>query len=227
MAKRATPDRDRFARFRRAMHEVTEAIIELHLGNDKNVGSALVGVAEFIAPIVGLRSPNPPKAPKATTSTPPPDGLSRGEHKLLVAIAQGASDHAQLAVLTGYKSRSITTYLQLLRQQGHVERGEIRVTNAGITALGSSYQPLPTGDALCAYWYERLSGGESVLFKALVEAYPRSLSHEELRVATSYAERSVTTYVQLLKARKIVVKDGRSLRASDNLFTRPRRAAGA
>lgn len=170
------------------------------------------------------RPPKPPKQPKPKQE--PVDGLPSGAVRLLTAIAQTGDEgatHAQLAVLTGYKSRSVTNYLSMLRTGGLIYRDRLVATSEGISKLGSSYESLPTGDDLRAYWTSRLSGGELSLFEAFLSAYPGAMSHEQLCIATKYSERSVTNYVSKLKSRKLIEKQVRAWRASDTLFSRPQR----
>jgi hypothetical protein len=140
-----------------------------------------------------------------------------------------AEVHARpvVTVLTDYKERSITTYLNLLRQNEYVERGTLTATRAGVSALGSSFRLLPEGDALREHWERELGGGERKLLDVLVSYYPNAVSHGQLMEATDLAERSITTYVQKLKARQILVKSGRHVRANDALFTHPQREPGA
>ena len=178
--------------------------------------------------------------PVARTRRPPQDTdgpvyatdgtlLPIGARKILVVLAQarGQATRSMVTVLTDYKERSITTYLNLLRQNEYVERGTLTATRAGVLALGSSFRLLPEGDALREHWERELGGGERKLLDVLVATYPAAVSHGQLMEATDLAERSVTTYVQKLKARQVLVKIGRHFRANDALFTHPQREPGA
>jgi len=153
------------------------------------------------------------------------DGLPKGECRVLTAIAQagavGAS-RAYVSQMTGYKSRSITDYATRLRSKGYVTGGwPVVATESGKLALGPSFKPLPTGSALLAYWMGKLSPGESRLLEVYTMAYPQAVSHEQVRSATGYAQRSVTDYASRLLSRRLITKVGHARRASNVLFDRP------
>lgn len=150
------------------------------------------------------------------------DGLGKGETAILTAIAQHQDGvtRDQLTVLTGYKRSSRDTYLQRLRTAGLIEDGQIiTATDAGIAALGSDFEPLPTGQDLQTYWLNRLSGGEKSILEILIDQHPATVDRESLTEATGYQRSSRDTYLQRLKSRKLVVDEGRGMvRASDQLF---------
>lgn len=154
------------------------------------------------------------------------NGLGKGELAVLTAVAQGATDRSQLVTFTGYKTRSVTTYLSTLRQANLLDGFE--VTTAGRKALGPDFKPLPTGSALLRYWLERLGSGEATVLTAIVRTYPDGSTRGGLVAATGYAPRSVTTYLSTLgRSRLVRRKDGRYV-ASSMLFDVPHViAAGA
>lgn len=151
-----------------------------------------------------------------------------GEKRILTAIAQHHPDgvtREQLTVLTGYTRSSRNTYLQRLRQRGHVEEfatdGRIRVTEEGIKFLGSEYEPLPTGSALREYWLGKLGGGEQKILDALCKAYPDAVDREALTEMTGYTRSSRNTYLQRLRARELIhvdVDGPGTVKASQTLF---------
>ena len=112
-----------------------------------------------------------------------------GKRRILIALAQHLGDsgltRTKLSILTGISQSGGTwrTYLGELRSSGYVEdlpSGNIRITTEGLAALGD-HDPLPTGEALIEYWRQRLgASGKRRLFDAVVAAYPRALSHDEL-----------------------------------------------
>jgi len=148
--------------------------------------------------------------------------LPKGERIVLTAIAQYESrgvETDQLFVLTGYKSRSITEYISRLRSKGYINEGwPVTATSEGIAALGSSFEPLPTGDKLLEHWYSRLPAGEVKLLQYIVDAYPKGLNNSQIGELTGYAPRSVTEYISRLKARRIVDRRGGEVVASAELF---------
>ncbi|HEY3175657.1 MAG TPA: ATP-binding protein [Candidatus Polarisedimenticolia bacterium] len=149
--------------------------------------------------------------------------LAKGERKILTAAAQHQAGvtKEQLTVLTGYKRSSRDTYLQKLTAAGLVENqnGTILATQAGFDALGSDFEPLPTGDALREHWMGILPRGERRILEQLVKAYPDTLERGALSDATGFKRSSRDTYLQKLKARKLIECPGFSeVRASEELF---------
>jgi hypothetical protein len=149
--------------------------------------------------------------------------LGAGETKILIAAAQYSDvgvDHAQVAVLTGYKETSRRTYLQRLSQRGYIEQRGNRIfaTAEGVAALGDNFEPLPQGDELRQYWLQRLSGGEREILNVLIAAYPDAVAYGDLEAATGYKETSRRTYLQRLGARRLVTSEAGAARASEELF---------
>lgn len=148
--------------------------------------------------------------------------LGKGELKILTAIAQhdlGVTKE-QLTVLTGYKRSSRDTYLQRLISRSLIQLGPtIRATTEGVAALGTGFEPLPTGSALREYWLGRLSRGERKILQILVQEYPDSVKRENLDAQIDYQRSSRDTYLQRLRSRQLVEDAGRGeVRASENLF---------
>lgn len=147
--------------------------------------------------------------------------LSPGARKVLTAIAQyGTASKETIAVLTGYKETSRYEFLRQLVAKQYVlaGNGEWTVTDAGMDALGSSFQPLPTGKGLRAYWLNALSGGEQKVFSLIVDQYPGSVDRDTLKAETGYKDTSIYEFVRLLAARKLVVNSRNEVKASPNLF---------
>lgn len=146
--------------------------------------------------------------------------LGKGETAILTAVAQhdGGVTREQLTVLTGYKRSSRDTFLQRLRAAGLIEVGDtIWATDAGRAALGDSFEPLPTGDALREYWFGKLQGGEANIFSVLVNAWPKSVDRETISETTGYKRSSRDTFLQRLSQRKLITTKP-APRASDTLF---------
>lgn len=159
--------------------------------------------------------------PVAKSSLPSAD-LPKGEKIILIAIAQHTDGvtRDQLTILTGYKRSSRDAYIQRLSQRGFISVGsQILATRDGIDALGTDYEPLPTGSDLRVYWFNRLSGGEQVLFDLICRAYPESISRDELSMSSEYKRSSRDAYLQRLTARKLIRTVGRGeVEANPNLF---------
>lgn len=170
------------------------------------------------------RGATPPKSTRGrATGSGPALILPAGERAILTAIAQhdDGVTREQLTVLTGYKRSSRDTYLQRLRAAELFEQqgDRLHATGAGIAALGSDFEPLPTGDALREHWLERLGGGERTILAALIEAYPEAIDRTALDETTGYKRSSRDTYLQRLAVRRLITVEGRGeVRASATLF---------
>lgn len=152
--------------------------------------------------------------------------LGKGERLMMIAIAQypNGAMRDQLTVLTGYKATSRNEYIRRLVNAGYAAQHSDAIvpTKAGIAALGSDYEPLPTGSALRHYWLQRLGGGEAALFRVITEAYPRAVTREHLSEVTGYKATSRNEYIRRLAARRLVVVMSDGVRASDTLFDKAR-----
>lgn len=149
------------------------------------------------------------------------EGLGKGEFRVLTAVAQHPEGvtREQVTILTGYKRSTRDTYLQRLRAAGFVVVGErIEATAEGRAALGRGFEPLPVGDALREHWIGRLPEGERKILQVVLDAYPRAVDRERISEVTGYARSSRDTYLQRLRARRLVETDRGSVRAADDLF---------
>ena len=143
---------------------------------------------------------------------------------MLIALAQRPQGltNAQIGVRAGLSSKSGTfaTYLGRARAQGWVaDNGQTRViTDAGLDALGS-FDALPEGQELAAYWIAELGGGASRMLQALVEAYPDALTNAEIgeRAGISSASGTFATYMGKLRSLELVTGRGQ-VQASTELF---------
>jgi hypothetical protein len=175
------------------------------------------------------RRPIAAPAPARAAPARPPAGDggdvsvgNSGLRRMLIALAQRPQGltNAQLGVRAGVSSRSGTfsTYLGRARSQGWVDgRGIVKITEAGLAALGS-YDPLPEGRALADYWIRELGGGAARMLQALVDVYPGTLTNEQLgeRAQISHVSGTFSTYLGRLRALELVEGRG-ELRASEEL----------
>lgn len=169
---------------------------------------------------------NPAPAPRrVAASSNDAVSLPDGERRILTAIAQCSDgvERDQLTILTGYKRSTRDAYVQRLAGKGFVDvgvgQGRIMATQAGVDALGSSFEPLPTGNALREYWIERLPQGESAILYELVKAYPSEVDRDVLTESTGFKRSTRDAYLQRLASRRLVVNVGRgAVKASGILF---------
>jgi hypothetical protein len=196
----------------------------------KDVSAAVASVTAPVGAPIALPPPKAkvvPPAPAARPAAAPSAtraDLPAGERKVLIAIAQHAQGvrRDQLAVLTGYKRRTRNDYLLRLQQRGCIENTGDRVvaTPAGIAALGDSYDPLPTGEALRLRVLGELPEGERRILEVLIANHPGGVARGELDGATGYARRTRNDYLARLKSRMLIATSGDEVRASDDLFDR-------
>lgn len=160
-------------------------------------------------------------APRPRSGVEP--SLPRGEATILSALIQfpQGRTRAQLLVLTGYRERSLSTYLPKLAERGYIDTsrgGPIVATEAGKRAL-PNVEPLPTGPALRDFWLARLPEGERRILKVLIDRHPHPVSRDELMQETQYAERSISTYIPRLAAKNLVISMRGEVCASGDLFS--------
>ncbi|MDA8320423.1 MAG: hypothetical protein M0030_11530 [Actinomycetota bacterium] len=138
--------------------------------------------------------PAPAPAPRREPS-PAAGGRrpGRAERAILTVLAQfpAGRSRKQIAMLAGYslKGGGFGNALSALRTAGMITRDEpIQATDAGLAALGGAPEPLPSGPALADYWVGRLSKAEGLILRALLAAWPGSMTRAEIAAATGYAE---------------------------------------
>lgn len=150
------------------------------------------------------------------------DKLPVGEKKILSACAQydkGAT-RAQLTLLTQYKRSSRDAYIQRLREKQFIALvgDRLMITNSGMDALGNSFDPLPVGANLQAHLINTLPTGEAKLLELLCNAHPNGMSRDELSEKSSYKRSSRDAYLQRLSVREVIIINGSTIKASDDLF---------
>jgi hypothetical protein len=149
-----------------------------------------------------------------------------GAYRMLVALAQESPEPmtlSKLALRSGIARNGGTfrTYLGKLRTLAWAEGNGhgVRISDVGLSALGQAWDPLPSGHELIAYWQRELGdSGARRMFDAIVEAYPRSLTAEQLEQATNIAAAGGTFRTYLGKLRTLELVTRREIRASEELF---------
>lgn len=181
-------------------------------------------------------APRPPaQAPSAQPERPSrrpeysgldigPTGLPAGERAVLQASAQyaGALERDQASVVTGYKRSTRDAYIARLRERGYLlvdAAGRLQATREGIAALGTGFEPLPTGDALQRYWLDRLPEGEGQILGLALAAYPKSVDRAAIEESTGYRRSTRDAYISRLQSRQLLLKRSGPIAASPSLFT--------
>ena len=148
--------------------------------------------------------------------------LPPGERAVLIAAAQfGSVNKDQLSVLTGYKRSSRDAYIARLLNRGYIEvQGRmVAPTTDGVSALGSDYEPLPTGSDLYQYWMAKLPEGESKILELLVRNGGQPMERSAIDDATGYKRSSRDAYISRMMAKRLVETPERNVvRASRELF---------
>lgn len=151
-------------------------------------------------------APKPSPAPNSLRSA-----LPEGERAILIAAAQtvGGATREQLSILSGYKRSTRDAYIQRLRGRGYVEErgGLIHANDAGVFALGSDYEPLPTGAALLDHWIEKLPEGEAKVLRYVAGTYPHAAPREAISESTGFKRSTRDAYIQRLGTRRLVAAD--------------------
>lgn len=168
-------------------------------------------------------------ARKAVSAPPNGNGhgadgnIGKGERIVLTAIAQYPEgvERDQLTVLTGYKRSTRDAYVQRLQGAGRVqvEGSRILATDEGISALGDSFEPLPTGAALREYWLARLPEGERRVLEVVLTGEGQPVDRDTISEQSGYKRSTRDAYIQRLTSRRVVESAGKNgVRASATLF---------
>lgn len=191
-----------------------------HVNGEAFKAAPLPATAPRAAPATVRAASTRPAARPATGSG---ESIPKGERSILIAIAQhdGGVTREQLTVLTGYKRSTRDAYLQRLGEKAYIQNGhQITATQEGIDALGSDYEPLPTGDALREHWMREgeLPEGERKILEALISRWPDAIDRAILEETTGYKRSTRDAYIQRLDARRLVQTDRGLVKAADMLF---------
>jgi hypothetical protein len=222
----------------RSVHQEYGEIILDIAGAADRLNEALVQarhLAQFVDTITlprrlqaaaGAPSVQSPARPKPATTAPSPGAgkLSKGGRRILTALAQfGESADTKLGALTGLVASAghFGNLLSELRTAAYVEgeRSALRITSAGLAALGS-YEPLPTGRDLHAWWLSRLPKGAAEILRVLISVHPRALSDQEIgeRIGKVATAGHFGNMLSELRTRELIMGPRSALRASEDLF---------
>lgn len=165
------------------------------------------------------KQPADGRGARRATSSNGSSEVSGGPKRILTVLAQHSDglDPSSLRMFAqiGTKS-SMRTYVGILLARKHIERdgGKIRITDAGLQALGP-YNALPQGRALVDYWLDWVgTGGPRRILEAAIEAGDEGIDKSDLlEVAAIGTPSSLRTYVGTLQAARLIEafrEDGKS-----------------
>jgi DNA-binding IclR family transcriptional regulator len=131
----------------------------------------------------------------------------------------------QIATLAGFamKGGTFQTYLGELKRNGWITTDgdkHIVATEAGIDNAGS-VDPLPTDpDAIVEMWAGRFRAGAARMLRAIAEAYPESMTKEDLADTTDFTVSGGTfqTYLGELRRNGLIEVTSGSVTARKELF---------
>jgi hypothetical protein len=157
-------------------------------------------------------------------SKPRTDGaIPRIQRSMLTALAERPEGLTlkKLRIATGYADSGPTSAaIRALVTNGWAikERELLIVTNAGLQALGP-FTPLPKGDALRAMLLSgsRLNTAEKNMLTVICDAWPQSLTREEIRARAGYSDSGPTSAaMRKLVNLDYVIDEGRAGLLADN-----------
>jgi hypothetical protein len=157
-------------------------------------------------------------------SVMPHDGnLGKCERAILSVLAQRAgvsTNKAQLSILSGYSisSSGFANALSSLRTKKYMTGSDtLSITNEGITAVGS-FDFMPTGPALVAYWSSKIGKAEAAILKVLIDHFPQHLSKKEIADKSGYSITSSGFANALSTLRTLQLIEGYSSMVAAEIF---------
>ena len=203
---------------RQAWESSTAQLQALLAAIDTKLAGARAAAAS--TPATPIRKPTArPPITKSAPPTPVSDqngngsSLPKAQRAVLSVLAQhGPRSTTQVAVLTGYSSKSggFRNSLSAPRTAGLITgRGDLEVTSAGLDALGP-YQPLPAGRELIQWWKrEQLGKAERNVLDVLVSRWPAAVPVDQIAAETGYSATSGGFRNALSRLRSLQLASGR------------------
>lgn len=165
------------------------------------------------APVFAQSRPIRPEPQRSAplVSEPVRKVLNTGMRRMMIALAQRPGlNKRQLGVRAGLKqSGTFNTYLSTMRSNGWLQNtydGGMALTLEGTEALGS-FEPLPEGKELYAYWLAKLGdSGAARMLTVLFDNYPDPILKTELAEAAGMTlSGTFNTYLSTLRSLDLVV----------------------
>lgn len=200
-----------------------EALAQVSAAEHNRQAEAARSVRRAAAAPPARREPRPAPASRVE-ATGGYTKLGKADRAVLTVLAQypEGKDRKKLGLFAGYRADTghFGNVLGGLRQHGLIDHGDpIRITDAGMDALGDDWERLPTGPALLDWWLSKMPGPQAKVFTALVEAWPDGMTRAELGEATDYRPDTghFGNLLGWLRSRDFVVGSG-VLRVADDFM---------
>ncbi len=169
-------------------------------------------------------APRPPAPVKAVADPTPGKEFTPSESAVLSTLAQfpSGATRKRVSVFSGRsgKSSSFQAAFPELVRRGLIAThdGTIFVaTDQGKKLVG--VEPLPTGPALIAHWRGKLTPSERKVFDALVSAFPRQLTREEVADLSNQSTKSSSFQAAFPALRSLELIEGdKTFAANPMLF---------
>ncbi len=173
-------------------------------------------------------APSPEQPHHDNSEVAPP--LKAGARRMLDTLA---SHHpmqvtrAQLATLSRFKvtGGTFSTYYSTLRRNGLLTEnyGLVSLTDTGRAATGTSTAAPASTAELLDQWRTALKAGARTMLDLLIDAYPDTLTRDELAQRAGYEVTGGTfnTYLSTLRRNGLADIAGDTVRANDVLFLAP------
>jgi hypothetical protein len=187
------------------------------------------------APVLPPLPATPQRPPKPILAAVPVSGvpastddvrLGRAHRAVLITLARFSEGRSkrQIAAMAQVNAKGghFGNVLSQLRTGGLIVgtgEGPYQITREGIDALGDAYEPLPTGDALLAWWMNQLGSAHQKILRVLVDAYPQAVDRSALADAVGVDAAGGHYGNVLSQLRTRVLIEGKSeLRADDDFM---------
>jgi hypothetical protein len=165
----------------------------------------------------------PSTAPSLNEQSVDGSTLPKAERAILSVLAQfpDGRSRSQLAMLSGYSSKSggFNNALAKLRTAGFINKGAlVKATPEGLETIDGLYEPLPTGRGLLHHWNSKLGKAERMILAACIDAWPESLTRDQVVELTGYSGMSGGFNNALAKLRTLeLITRGSEIYANETL----------
>lgn len=153
--------------------------------------------------------------------------LRAGERKILQVLAQyhpTRLTNAQVGTLTRFPStgKTFATYSGVLKRNGLIVEypNGLEITEKGFAVVGDVPEKPQSAQELFEQWSAVLRSGERQILQVLMKAHPHSMTLETLltHLHGDFTDKTIQTYIGVLRRNELIEVHGDILQASDALF---------